>query len=178
MKKNSRRTALIASLVVIVVCLIGGTIAWLTDTTTAITNTFTIGNVDIDLTEQNPEGQTAKMVPGSTITKDPKITVDKSSEECYVYVKITDNASNYISWEIAEGWTALTGQTGVYWRVYSPADPAVDTDYNILKNNTVTVEDNIAEITSGDSPSLTFQAYAIQKANITDAADGWAKLNP
>ena len=32
-------------------CAIGGTVAWLTDKTTAVTNTFTYGDINIELTE-------------------------------------------------------------------------------------------------------------------------------
>ena len=172
MKKN---TALILALSLIVVCLIGGTIAWLTDSTSTIENTFTIGKVDIDLTEDNPANQTAQMTPGSDITKDPTVKVDASSESCYVYIKIDDNAADYLTWTIADGWTALTGQTGVYYREYTKGDGA---EYAVLANDKVTVKDDITGITDGDEPTLSFTAYAIQKDNIADAATGWAELNP
>ena len=43
-------------------CAIGGTLAWLTDKTDPVVNTFTVGNVDITLAETT--GQEYKMVPG------------------------------------------------------------------------------------------------------------------
>ncbi|MCR4963725.1 MAG: SipW-dependent-type signal peptide-containing protein [Firmicutes bacterium] len=180
MKKHTRRTALIVSLAVIVCCLIGGTIAWLTDTTDQITNTFTIGKVDIDLTEQNPANKTAQMIPGSDITKDPKVTVDASSEDCYVYIQITNNAADYLDWTIANGWTALSGQTGVYYREYTKSTTGAE--YPVLADNKVTVKSTLTnaqmDAAAQTPPTLAFKAYAIQKTNITDAADGWAKLNP
>ena len=182
-KTNKRRVATIVSLVLITCIAIGGTIAWLTDTTNSIKNTFTVGKVDIELTEATPsenDNRELQMVPGSTVTKDPKITVDASSENCYVYVKIVENnTTDYLTWTIADGWTALAGQNGVYYREYTKSTTGAT--YSILANDQVTFKNTItnAQMDAAETnpPTLTFTGYAIQKANITDAADGWPKLN-
>ena len=49
MKKKS--LALVLALAMIVVCVVGGTLAWLTDKTAPVTNTFTYGDIGIELTE-------------------------------------------------------------------------------------------------------------------------------
>lgn len=179
-KTNKRRIATIVSLVLIVCIAVGATLAWLTDTTSSIENTFTVGKVDIDLTEESPEGQTAKMIPGSDITKDPKITVKAGSEACYVYVKIekTNNPDTYLTYSIADGWNALTGVDGVYYR--ECAAVTADTDFPILANNKVTVKSDLTSAqmaTAGENnPKLKFTGYAIQSENIADAAAGWTAL--
>ena len=181
-KTNKRRIATIVSLVLIVCIAVGATLAWLTDVTESVENTFTVGKVDIDQTETKPTDKTAKMIPGSDIEKDPKITVKAGSEACYVYVKIekTNNPDTYLTYSIADGWTALTGEEGVYYRTCNAV--TADTDFPILANNKVTVKDTItnADMTAASSanPKLKFTGYAIQQDNITGAADGWAKLNP
>ena len=59
-KKNSGKKvfAMLLALALVVGCGIGGTIAWLMDTTDAVTNTFTVGDVDIEVDEEkvNPDG--------------------------------------------------------------------------------------------------------------------------
>lgn len=83
----------IAVLLLAVVLLIGGTIggtlAWLSAQTNEITNTFTVGKITITLAETT--GENYKIVPGGTEAKDPKITVEKGSEKCYVYALITND---------------------------------------------------------------------------------------
>ena len=178
-----KKTALIVSLALIIVCLIGGTIAFLTDKTDTVTNTFTIGKVDIDLTETKPgeNGGTAQMTPGCDIEKDPTVTVDADSEDCYVYIKIEDtNASDYLTWAIADGWTQGDGTDipdNVYYRAYTKGSGAT---YSVLADDKVTVKTDITGIANGVTPTLAFTAYAIQKdaTSITSPAIGWAELNP
>ena len=89
-KKNSGKKvfAMLLALALVIGCGIGGTIAWLMSNTGTITNTFTSSDLTITLTESKPDNQTAKMVPGAVIAKDPTVTVKGSSEDCYVFVKI------------------------------------------------------------------------------------------
>ena len=75
MKKKT--IAVVLALVLVICCAVGGVLAWLTDTTDSITNTFTVGNVKIDLAES--KNLDLKMVPGQTIKKDPKVTVKANS---------------------------------------------------------------------------------------------------
>ena len=73
---------------------IGGTVAWLTDKSDTVVNTFTDSDIDITLTEST--GTEYKMVPGYTISKDPKVTVKADSEKCYLFVKL-DKSNNFDS---------------------------------------------------------------------------------
>ena len=43
--------ALVLAVVLLVGAAIGGTVAWLTDKTGDVVNTFTVGNIDIELAE-------------------------------------------------------------------------------------------------------------------------------
>ena len=102
-------------------CVVGGTIAWLKTQTDAVVNTFTAGDIDITLTETDRE---YKMVPGTTIAKDPKVTVEADSEDCWLFVKVdkTDNFDSFMTYAIADGWEALSGEDGVYYREVKTTD--------------------------------------------------------
>ena len=187
MKNRKTRSAMrrmlftLALVLVVAVASVGGTIAWLTATTAPVTNTFTVGDINIELKETTTN---YKMVPGNTIAKDPKVTVKANSEACWLFVKIekSTNLSDFITYTVAEGWTALTGVDGVYYREVNATDAAGVT-FSVLKDDRVTVKDTVTKtmmnaLTDATRPTLTFTAYAVQKDNIADAATAWAKLNP
>lgn len=180
---NARRILLLVGLMSLVAVIsIGGTIAWLTAETTPVTNTFTTSDINITLAETTSD---YKMVPGNTISKDPKVTVVSGSEACWLFVKIEESATldSYISYTVADGWTALTGVDGVYYREVSEENIGVT--YSVLANDQVTVKSDVTKadmkaLDEADAvqPTLTFTAYACQQDNVTSAADAWAKLNP
>ena len=158
-------------------CAVGGTLAWLTDKTDSVTKTFTVGDINIALAETTSD---YKMVPGNTIAKDPKVTVKAGSEACWLFVKVekSSNFGTFMTYEMADGWTALTRNDGVFYREVAAA--TTDTDFAVLKNNQVKVLDTVTkEMLTGQgftAPTLTFTAYAVQKDNIATAAEAWAKV--
>ncbi len=171
--------ALVLALTLLVAGVVGGTLAWLTDRTAEVKNTFTVGDINIGLTETTAD---YKMVPGNTIAKDPTVTVKANSEACWLFVQVTEseNLDTFITYAIAEGWTALPGVDGVYYREV-PAS-AADQTFSVLADNAVTVKSDVTrtmlETAKTDAPTLTFQAYAVQKDNVASASDAWAKVNP
>lgn len=177
MKKKT--LALVLALTLLVAGVVGGTLAWLTDQTAEVKNTFTVGDINIGLTETTTD---YKMVPGNTIAKDPTVTVKANSEACWLFVKVTESTDlkDFITYAIAEGWTALPGVDGVYYREV-PAS-AADQTFSVLKGDAVTVNSDVTKemLTAKDfaNPTLTFKAYAVQKDNVASASDAWAKVNP
>lgn len=178
-----KKITLLLSLALAVAIGIGGTLAWLTAKTEEVKNTFTVGNINITLTEE-AGGNTKefKMVPGQTITKDPKVTVKAGSEACWLFVKIEESANldNFISYAVADGWTALTGVDGVYYRAVDAT--TTDMVYPVLTGNQVTVENDVTKammdnLTADNYPTLTFTAYAIQQAGFNDAAAAWTEAS-
>lgn len=91
-------------LVLVVALSVGGTLAWLTDNTETVTNTFTVGDINITLVEHeyDPEDTDAKLndtpvdevsyklIPGTTYFKDPTLTLKAGSEKCYLFVKFEE----------------------------------------------------------------------------------------
>lgn len=175
MKKKT--LALVLALTLLVAGVVGGTLAWLTDQTAEVKNTFTVGDINIGLTETTAD---YKMVPGNTIAKDPTVTVKANSEACWLFVKVTESTDlkDFITYAIAEGWTEL--EAGVYYREV-PAS-AADQTFSVLADNAVTVNSDVTKemLTAKDfaNPTLTFKAYAVQKDNVASASDAWAKVNP
>lgn len=103
MKTKSKALLLTLCAVLLVAASVLGTMAYLTSTDT-VTNTFTIGKVEITLDETdvtNPNGprvqaNSYKLMPGTTYTKDPTVTVKAGSEESYVRMKVTFNNAKEI----------------------------------------------------------------------------------
>lgn len=176
MKKKT--LALVLALTLLVAGVVGGTLAWLTDRTAEVKNTFTVGDINIGLTETTTD---YKMVPGNTIAKDPTVTVKANSEACWLFVKVTksENLDTFITYAIAEGWTALPGVDGVYYREV-PAS-AADQTFSVLADNAVTVNSDVTKemLTAKDfaNPTLTFKAYAVQKAHFDTPAAAWAEVS-
>ena len=175
---SNKTVAILLALVLAIGCAVGGTLAWLISQTESVVNTFTYGDIDIDLTETT--GAEYKIIPGVNISKDPKVTVTAGSEACWLFVKVEEQGTfvaNKVTYGIADGWTALTGHTGVYYRAVDAV--TADTSFDVLKENQVTVSDTLTkEDIKGITikPTLTFTAYAVQKDGIKDADAAWKQI--
>lgn len=184
---SGRAFVTLLALVLVFGCAVGGTFAWLTAKTDEVVNTFTYGDINIGLAETT--GNNYKIIPGVDIRKDPKVTVTAGSEACWLFVKVeekdwptfkeADGKTAKIAYGIASGWTALEGQSGVYYREVGAA--AADTSFEVIKDNVITVSENLTKTEVKDvvtvQPKLTFTAYAVQKDGVTTAADAWAKVS-
>lgn len=120
MKTKSKALLLTLCAVLLVAASVLGTMAYLTSTDT-VTNTFTVGKVEIKLDETdvtNPNGprvkaNSYKLMPGTTYTKDPTVTVKAGSEESYVRMKVTFNNAKEIIALCTDPKFADDGPTGV-----------------------------------------------------------------
>ncbi len=196
MKNKTNRTvsikiaALIAAIVLFIGCTAGGTVAWLVSKPDPITNVFTVGNITATLTETaKTETTEFKIVPGVDIFKNPVATVTANSENCYLFVKLTeknwpafteaDNTTRKVEYKIAQGWNEL--EDGVYYRVVTKSDTE-DQSYPVLQDNKVTVSNTLTKEEADaiqKAPKLTVAVYAVQKEGMGSAADAWetAKAN-
>jgi len=195
--------ALVLAMVLLVGAAIGGTVAWLTDQTQEVENTFTVGNIDIELAETGVDAenkQSFKMIPGYTHTKDPKVTVLKNSEPCWVFVEVTTagkavvggeekGISDYLDYSInTTNWTVLDAERhpGVYYKKVDTVDGkplTANLELPVLTNNQVKVKDSVTkammdamEADGATLPKLTFTAYAIQQYAFNDADAAWHEL--
>ena len=166
-----KKLTTVLAIVLVVALSVAGTYAYLTDKTGPVVNTFTVGNVNIDLTETTTD---YKMIPGMTIHKDPMVTVKENSEACWLFVKVEKSANfdDFMTYDMANGWTKL--EEGVFYR--QVAASAADQDFAVLANDTVSVKSNVTKdmmdaIENGTAanPTLTFTAYACQYEGISPA---------
>lgn len=101
--KSKKTLLIVLSAVLLVVATVVGTLAYLTDRET-VTNTFTVGDVQITLDEAKvtPDGEkiipeqrvksnSYHLIPGKSYVKDPTLTVEEGSEEAYVRMRVTIN---------------------------------------------------------------------------------------
>lgn len=176
--------ALVLAMVLVVVGVAAGTLAWLTAKSDTVTNTFTTSDIKVKLEETK---NNFKMIPGYDIQKDPKATVLAGSEECFLFVKLEKSANfdDFMTYEMADGWTLVEGQTNVYSRKVVTAD--IGTAYSVLKGDKVTVKGEVTKammegLSANTLPTLTITAYASQlhkdAAMEFTAAEAWANVNP
>ena len=182
MKKKS--LALLLAIAIVVVGAVAGTVAWLTDKTPSVTNTFTTSDINIELKETKNNFQ---MIPGWNIEKDPKVTVKTGSEACYLFVKLEKSTDfdTFMTYEMADGWQALSGNAGVFYREVAAA--TADTTFEVLKDNQVTVKGTVTKeqmnaLTADTRPTLTVTAYASQlyknNTQTFTAAEAWDHIAP
>ncbi len=172
MKKNV--LLLIAIVAICCGCIVGSTVTWLVGRA-EVDNTFIAGDIAITLKETT--GKTYPLIPGTTVAKDPKVTVHNGSEACWLFVKVEESADldTYISYTPADGWTAL--QDGVYYRVQNAV--TADVTYSILRGDQVSVKETLTEAqmnairASGAYPTLKLTAYAVQQSGIANVEQAW-----
>lgn len=197
---SNKTVAILLALVLAIGCAVGGTLAWLISKTEPVVNTFTYGDINIDLyeheynagennlrTEKTTKVDNYKIIPGVDLPKDPTVEVKANSEACWLFVKVKEenwptfvdaDGTKKVSYHIADGWAALDSQPGVYYRQVDADDKAQE--FPVLKDNTVTVRDTLTkdevDRLKGKKPTLTFKAYAVQKDGIKDADAAWKQI--
>ena len=160
--KNSklRRALLLVASAVLLVCVsVGATLAYLVDDD-AVTNTFTVGKIYIELDEtdsaplaQNPNsGDNHKnrdkkneyhILPAAEFVKDPIVWVQDGSEKAYLFIKVEnqiaaieaneENKDTVAEQIVANGWTQLeaNGNTTVYYKIFDPTATKTDANFNV-----------------------------------------------
>ena len=156
MKKKIIAVCLIVAMAAIAV--VGGTLAWFTDDEEA-TNTFTVGNVDITLTEPNwtstGSQDAPEVYPGEPLAKDPTVTND-GANPCFVRIKVTGldclapagnitYRTDYVPGKLGDHWVLHTDGYFYYDQVL-----AVDATTDALFDQIVIPTD----LTNGDATTL------------------------
>ena len=122
---RNKKMYIILGLLLILLIGLGGTVAWLTSTST-LTNEFTVGEVTSPTTDPTDPtetisitgnlyepswdaAETHKLIPGVTFAKDPYVGIGRGSEESIVYLYIDNDFSNKVYFTINSGWSPVTG---------------------------------------------------------------------
>lgn len=213
-----RSLILILSIVLALSASTLGTLAYLSDEDSVV-NTLTVGNVEIKVDEaavdvngeriqgaERRDNNTYHLIPGTTYTKDPTLTVIKGSSESYVRMLVTlDKYSEIKAIESLgeEGFTLedlVSGIDSTIWKC--EANPVVDeltntitfeyryheaVDASDAENDrmlealftsfAIPSEVTNDELQSIDGMEITVRGHAIQASGFTSADAAWAAFD-
>lgn len=180
---------------------VGSTLAYLSDTTGTVTNTFTVGNVSFDddnelgsgLRESKVERKDGvyvdadeadtwtvtkndykNLVAGETVYKDPTVIMAADSEVAWVFAQISntnDTAFASIAW--SEEWEKVDDLSTDDAVVY-----AKKTTIAAGEASTIFTSVTMADTITGDTeiPDIEVKAFAIQAAGFDSYADAISEV--
>lgn len=178
MKKKIIAVCLIVAMAAIAV--VGGTLAWFTDDEEA-TNTFTVGNVDITLTEPNwtstGSQDAPEVYPGEPLAKDPTVT-NEGANPCFVRIKVEGldclgNAgmityrTDYVDDKLGDNWVKHTDGYFYYNKVL-----AVDETTDALFDQIVIP----TGLTNGDATTLHNVVVTAEAVQAQGARPSWSAV--
>jgi len=181
--KNSRKLIICIMALFIVGSIVGSTYSWLSSTSETVVNHFAGGAISIKLDEAQVDGHgkktddprvtenTYKYVAGSTLDKDPTVTVLKGSESCYVFLYV-DNPlpTDLFTINYSDSWKKIgTSGTGViyaYKKVIDTGekDTALEPIFTQIKVSKKLTSKDVEKL---GEQKITVQAYAVQSDSIT-----------
>lgn len=187
MKTKSKALLLALCAVLLVAASVLGTLAYLTSDD-QVTNTFTVGSVSITLDEapvdangkatsgERVKENSYKLMPGHAYDKDPTIHVAQNSEDCWLFVQITDeiaaiqDADTIATQMAAKGWTLVDADANVY--AYEDIANAGD---DVVVFETFKIKGDIDNTTLATYANKTIKviAYAVQADGFDTPAAAW-----
>jgi len=198
-QKSKKVLSIVAVLAIVAAIVIGGILAYLTDTTEVVQNKFTIGDVEITLTEPEwsaltdsdtdgiPDAAEA-ITAGKNITKDPTVN-NVGNNPAYVYVKVevphvnldASNAADLFTYSVNDGWTKLgekvsttAGTDSVYVYYYNTALAAgATTTAPVFSSVTVAniTSEGVGSTDGTVNQQIDVTAYAIQSDGVTSVTN-------
>ena len=185
MKK--RMTAIALVICLLAIGIVGATMSYFTDKETS-TNTFTMGKVDITLTEtstpsddgsvlagvQNNDGgyEYTKILPGLVYSKEPTVTVEAGSVDAWVIVTATVPTVydfDGLLTQTNDGYTLekkTVGDKTTYYFYYNGVKAA---GAAVTPFTQVTINPALTQEIAGEAFDIVVNAYAIQKEGFTSA---------
>ena len=124
-----------------------------------------------------------KLMPGHEYTKDPKVHVAADSENSWLFVKVENGLEKFessntgydkIAKQITDnGWTALPGVTGVYYKEYTTRNTVADVP--VFENFQIAdgAQDTEGWAKAKDA-KITITAYAVQADGFATADAAWS----
>lgn len=189
MKK--RMTAIALVICLLAIGIVGATMSYFTDKETS-TNTFTMGKVDITLTEtstadeangilagvQNNDGgyEYTKVLPGLVYSKKPTVTVERESGNCWLVATVTVNNRALLYQIYPEGnpvnhgtWLSLAGDAALVKGGISDYNATPTTYHGMSGNKLSNGTEDIAfvgysEDRAADTITYTYYFYNEQMA--------------
>jgi len=187
MKTKSKALLLALCAVLLVAASVLGTMAYLTSQA-EVTNTFTVGSVSITLDEapvdENGEATTGtrvtensyKLMPGHEYDKDPTIHVAANSEDCWLFVQITDeiaaiqDADTIATQMAAKGWTLVDADANVYAH-----NAIAKAGNNVVVFESFKIKGDVENdaLAAYANKTIKVIAYAVQADGFDTAAAAW-----
>ncbi len=184
---NKKKT-IIAAAILLAIFAVGGAVAYFPDTETK-TNTFTVGNVDISLTEtawvetdSDSDGvpdAAENVMPGDSVAKNPVITNDSDENAAYVFAKVeipcatvTDDSTNPATVTAEEIFSLGTIGTG--WNLMTNGqctEDATTHKYVATKIYNYGTASGMTSLAGGASTPALFTAVTLN-TNIDGSEDG------
>lgn len=190
--KTRKTLLMVLSLVLVAVVSVAGTLAYLNSKTGPVTNTFTVGAVEITLDEAKVTNlgvkdgddrvteNAYKLYPNHEYLKDPIVHVDAESEDCWLFVEVKNEIeaieapANTIAAQLeANGWTLVEGQTNVY--AYR-AIVSGGTDVPVFGSFKIADTVDNETLAAYDGKTVVVTALAVQADGFTTAAEAYAKV--
>lgn len=186
---NKRKILLLAALLVMVAILgVGGTLAYFTAEDDA-TNTFTVGNVKIDLIEPSwdstGETDAPEVYPGEALAKDPQVT-NEGNNPCFVRIKVDGLdclkaegdgdemlihvRTKYVEDALGEGWVLHSDGYYYYTKVLAAGGTTTPVFDSIVIPKALTNADGTEHKKPYD---INVKAYAVQAQG---ARASWSKV--
>jgi len=186
----NKRKSIAVAIVLLLVLMIGGMLAYFTDTDTK-TNIITLGdNIDIAVTETWTPEDGLGLHPGAVVTKAPKIQNVSTSTSAYVFAEIivpcyattgTTVDAPLFTFTVNSGWTLIntptvntTDKTITYVYAYGTSSVMTELAKNTTTPNavfdTVTLVPTLTQAqkaTASSTPNIIVNGYGIQTDNMT-----------
>lgn len=179
MTTTKKLTIAVVALAVALVCVVSGTLAFLVAQSNVVTNTFTYGEITINLAETGEGTSTTggmnftNVIPGDVLDKEPVVTVEKGSEACYVYVLIDNQLGDAATYNIGPEWIKVgESDTKVLYRYNTIINVTdADEDEALTVFTTLTFADSLVWVEDDDKPTgnVVISAYAHQSDNTDEA---------
>ena len=170
--KLNRKWLMVIALVMSLTMATAGTLAYLTDTDSA-TNTFTIGDVEIDLTERSwSEDDQPTLLPGVEIAKDPQIK-NTGNTDAWVWMEIVIPSELYdiveldyntTDWTMGDVTTNADDDKVVLMKYSSKLASEATTPAAFTK---VSIDSSVNELPNAHTADIVVNAYAIQAEKIS-----------
>ena len=184
---SMKAVILLLAVVLLFGCAVGGTLAWLTDKSDTVTNTFAATGIEITLLETKlgtTTGETTTaneypLIPGVEYTKDPVVTVKGTTNvDCWLFLKVEqNNPDNFLQYELdLTGWTKVdVNDALVYSRPVTKSTS--DQSWHLLVDDKLTISSDLTADTmdTAKAAKLSFTAYAIQQEGFATAEDAWTE---
>ena len=201
--QTKKVVSMIASMALVAVIAVAGTLAYLSKESNQVKNTFVAAGLDVkleldetvvELKDSNVPGdyqfktpkannrttdQTYSLVPGIDLPKDPVVTVTGLNQKAYLIIEVLDSTPSSLTWTVDGRWTKLGTETGknggqIYYLNNVVNPDTGSQQFNIIDGETVKVSGDYVQGTGEEA--LTYYAYLCQFAGFSSASEAWSAV--